>query len=272
MADEFETHRERLRGVAYRMLGSLSEADDAVQEAWLRYHRADTRDVGNLGGWLTTVTARICLDLLRARGSRREQPLEDMPVSGADPEQEVVLADAVGRALLVVLETLAPAERIAFVLHDVLAVPFAEIAPVLDRSPEATKKLAGRARRKVRGATPSADLARHRRVITTFLEAVREGDVPGLLTVLAPDVVRRADVAPPVLRGARNVAEEAKLLSRERARYAEPALIDGRPGAVVAPRGRVTIALLFTISGERITEYEVVAGPGRIRGLSISVL
>ncbi|WP_200834624.1 sigma-70 family RNA polymerase sigma factor [Amycolatopsis alkalitolerans] len=272
MADEFEAHRKRLRGVAYRMLGSLSEADDAVQETWLRYHRADTGEVGNLGGWLTTVVARICLDMLRARGSRREEPLEDVPASGADPEHEAVLADAVGRALLVVLETLAPAERIAFVLHDVLAVPFAEIAPVLDRSPEATKKLAGRARRKVRGATPSADLARHRRVISTFLEAVRDGDVPGLLSVLAPDVVRRRPHPAAELRGARNVAEEAKLLSRERARYAEPALINGRPGAVVAPHGRVTIALLFTISGDQITEYEVIAGRSRIRELSISLL
>lgn len=277
-ADQFEAHRERLRGVAYRMLGSLAEADDAVQEAWLRYDRADTGEVGNLAGWLTTVVARVCLDMLRARGSRREEPFAAEPASGVDTEREAVLADAAGRALLVVLETLTPAERIAFVLHDALAVPFAEIAPVLGRSAEATKKLAGRARRKVHGVTPAAEPARHRRVIETFLAAVRTGDVPALLTVLAPDVVRHADPAmlpagaPPELRGARSVAEEARLLSAERARHAGPAVIDGRPGAVVAPGGRLAIALLFTISGDRITAYEVVARPERLRALKISVL
>ncbi|GHF75250.1 RNA polymerase sigma-70 factor (ECF subfamily) [Amycolatopsis bartoniae] len=275
MADGFEAHRERLRGVAYRMLGSVFEADDAVQETWLRYSRTDTSGVANLGGWLTTVLSRVCLDLLRSRGSRREEPLTDEPGESPDPASEVELADAVGRALLVVLETLAPAERVAFVLHDALAVPFAEIAPILGRTPEATKKLAGRARHKVRGEKLPSPTAGHRVVIDRFLGAIRNGDVPGLLEVLAPDVVRRADPAllapgaPVELRGARAVAEEAKLLSRERARYAEPALVNGSPGVVVAPRGRLEIALLCTIEGGRITAYEVVADPARVVSVAL---
>ncbi|GAA5163163.1 MULTISPECIES: sigma-70 family RNA polymerase sigma factor [Amycolatopsis] len=278
MDDGFEEHRERLRGVAYRMLGSLAEADDAVQEAWLRYSRADTSDVANLGGWLNTVVARICLDLLRSRSSRREEPLNDEAGTSPDPVAEVELADAVGRALLVVLDALTPAERVAFVLHDALGVPFAEIAPILGRSAEATKKLGSRARRKVRGEAPPAGSVGQHRVIERFLAAIRAGDVPALLAVLAPDVVRRADPAllapgsPVELRGAREVAEEAKLLSRERARYAEPALLDGVPGIVVAPRGRLEIALVCTIEDGRIAAYEVVADPARLRELSVALL
>ncbi|WP_431873851.1 sigma-70 family RNA polymerase sigma factor [Amycolatopsis sacchari] len=278
MDDGFEEHRERLRGVAYRMLGTLTEADDAVQEAWLRYSRADTSGVGNLAGWLNTVVARICLDLLRSRSSRREEPLTDDAGTSPDPVAEVELADAVGRALLVVLDALTPAERVAFVLHDALGVPFAEIAPILGRSAEATKKLGSRARRKVRGEAPPAGSVGRRRVIERFLAAIRAGDVPALLAVLAPDVVRRADPAllapgsPVELRGAREVAEEAKLLSRERARYAEPALLDGVPGIVVAPRGRLEIALVCTIEDGRIAAYEVVADPARLRELSVTLL
>lgn len=223
LAERFETHRGQLRAVAYRMLGSLSEADDAVQETWLRLSRADAEAVGNLSGWLRTVVSRICLDMLRSRAARREEPvgqeLPDLPREsgdGGDPEEEAVLADSVGRALLVVLDTLGPAERIAFVLHDVFAVPFDRIAPIVERSPVAAKKLASRARQKVRGiaAVPRTELDRQRRTVDAFLAAARGGDMEALLAVLDPEVVRRADRAalpegvPTVARGARVVAEE----------------------------------------------------------------
>ncbi|WP_110944678.1 sigma-70 family RNA polymerase sigma factor [Streptomyces niger] len=288
LAERFEAHRGQLRAVAYRMLGSLAEAEDAVQETWLRLGRADAREIANLGGWLRTVLSRVCLDALRARTARREDPAGDgLPDEAGrsgttdgpgTPEDEAVLADAVGRALLVVLDTLAPAERVAFVLHDLFAVPFAEIAPLVDRSPVATKKLASRARHRVRGtsATPRPELDRQRRVVEAFLAASRRGDLDALLAVLAPDAVRRADPAalPPgaatVLRGARAVAEGTLVFGR-RARDAEPALVNGAPGIVVAPAGRLALVLTLAIEHDRITAYEVIADPARMRRLDLAV-
>ncbi|APU15575.1 sigma-70 family RNA polymerase sigma factor [Actinoalloteichus fjordicus] len=287
-ARRFEEHRGHLRTVAYRMLGSRTEAEDAVQETWLRFDRSDTDAVDNLGGWLTRVVARVCLDMLRSRRARRDQPVEWPPaesvrsasaaesgLQAADPEHEAVLADSVSRALLVVLETLSPAERIALVLHDSFAVPFAEIGPLLDRSPAAAKKLAGRARQKVRGSTEatSSDLARHRKVVDEFLTAVRNGDLDGLLTVLHVDVVRRVDgmvpaQVPAVVHGARNVVEEARFFA-VRARRAQAVLIDGAPGAVVFERGELTLALVFTIDGDRITEFQVITDSVGLRRLRV---
>lgn len=279
LAAEFEAERGRLHGLAYRMLGSAAEADDAVQEAWLRLNRADSVD--NLAAWLTTVVSRVCLDVLRSRKARREEPFAVFPepVDDADPAAEAALADSVGRALLVVLDALGPAERIAFVLHDVFAVPFDRIAPVLDRTPVAAKKLASRARQRIRGSAPlpSADLARHRRVVEAFLAAARGGDLASLLDVLAPDVVRRADAAAlPAgaaleTRGARAVAEETQVFGK-RARYAEVALVDGAVGVVVAPRGRLVLALAVTVEGERVAAYEVIADPARLAALHVTLL
>jgi RNA polymerase sigma-70 factor (ECF subfamily) len=279
LAAEFEAERGRLRGLAYRMLGSAAEADDAVQEAWLRLSRADSVD--NLAAWLTTVVSRVCLDVLRSRKARREEAFEVVPepVDGTDPADEAALADSVGRALLVVLDALGPAERIAFVLHDLFAVPFDRIAPVLDRTPVAAKKLASRARQRVRGTSPlpPADLARHRRVVDAFLAAARGGDLTALLDVLAPDVVRRADAAAlPVgaaleARGARAVAEETQVFGK-RARFAEPALVDGAVGVVVAARGRLALALAVTVDGERVAAYEVIADPARLAALHVTLL
>ena len=286
LADRFEEHRGQLRALAHRMLGSSSEADDAVQEAWLRLGRVDAAEVRNLGGWLRTVLSRVCLDMLRARASRREdlvggQPPDDGagPDRSADPEREAVLVDSVGRALLVVLGTLAPAERVAFVLHDMFAVPFDEIAPVLGRSTVAAKKLASRARQRVRGTPvlPAGDLARHRRVVQAFLAASRAGDIDAVLAVLAPDAVRLADPAAlppgraPEVRGARAVAEEVAVFGRN-ARFAEPALVDGEVGVVVAPNGRLRLALLITVEGEKLAGYEVIADPARLRRLDLAVL
>ncbi|GHG17093.1 MULTISPECIES: sigma-70 family RNA polymerase sigma factor [Amycolatopsis] len=278
LAAEFEAERGRLRGLAYRMLGSTAEADDAVQEAWLRLNRADSVD--NLAAWLTTVVSRVCLDVLRSRKTRREEPFEvcPEPVADADPAAEAALADSVGRALLVVLNALGPAERIAFVLHDLFAVPFDRIAPVLDRTPVAAKKLASRARQRVRGTSPlpPADLARHRRVVDAFLAAARGGDLAALLDVLAPDVVRRADAAalpagaPLEVRGARAVAEETRVFGK-RARFAETALVDGAVGVVVA-RGRLELALAVTVEGERVAAYEVIADPARLAALHVTLL
>ena len=282
LADRFEAHRSHLRGVAYRMLGSLSEADDAVQEAWLRLARADPDDVQNLAGWLTTVVSRLCLDALRSRAARHEdlvgQHHPDAP-GGAEPEPEALLVDEVGRALLVVLETLGPAERIAFVLHDLFAVPFDEIAPVLDRSPASTKKLASRARLRVRGtpAVGDSDLQRHRRIVEMFLAASRAGDVDAVLAVLDPDVVRRADrFAIPAgrqleARGARRVADEVAVFGA-RARFADLALVDGDVGIVVAPHGRLQLALTVRLAGDRIVGYELIADPTRIARLDLAVL
>ncbi|HEX6443510.1 MAG TPA: sigma-70 family RNA polymerase sigma factor [Streptosporangiales bacterium] len=285
LAARFEGHRGRLRDLAYRMLGSPAEAEDAVQETWLRLARADADGVANLGGWLTTVTSRVCLDLLRSRGARREELTADgVPeradtAAEADPEGEALLVDSVGRALLVVLDRLAPAERVAFVLHDMFAVPFDEIAPVVDRSTVTTKKLASRARRKVRGggAAPQAELARHRRLVEAFLAAARAGDIDGVLAVLAPDVVRRADRAaipgdrPTEVRGAGTVAREIAAFGRA-AGFAEPALVDGAVGLVVAPYGRLRLAIAVTVAGDRIAAYELVADPDRLARLDITLL
>ena len=282
LAERFEERRGQLRAVAYRMLGSLGEAEDAVQEAWLRLDRAGDDGIDNLTAWLTTVVSRICLDTLRSRTSRREDPYgDDLPEPSADdlPEDEAVLADSVGLALLVVLDTLGPAERVAFVLHDLFAVPFDRIAAVLDRSRPAAKKLASRARHKVRGTpvVPGAELDRHREVVEAFLSAARGGDLGALLDVLAPDVVRHADpaVLPPgvaaELRGARAVAEGTVLL-RHRTRFASLALVDGDVGVVVAPGGRLLLALRVRVEGGRVAAYEVVAGREGLRGVEVGVL
>lgn len=287
LAERFEVHRPRLRAVAYRVLGSLAEADDAVQEAWLRLGRSDTSGVENLGGWLTTVVARVSLDMLRSRQARREEPLDAHDpdsIGGSedsvDPEQEVLLADSVGLALLVVLDTLAPAERVVFVLHELFTVPFDEIARVVGRSPAATRQLASRARRRVRGspAIPGPDLARQREVVDTFLAAARSGDFDALVAVFDPDVVLRADRppahqpgAPTQFRGAHRAAKRALTFSRA-ARFARPALINGTTGVVVAPRGRLFGVLSFTFTGGKITEVEVIADPPRLRQLDLAAL
>ncbi|MDT5026013.1 MAG: hypothetical protein QOE61_2439 [Micromonosporaceae bacterium] len=284
--ERFEEHRTHLRAVAYRMLGSLSDADDAVQEAWLRLSRADTGSVENLGGWLTTVVARVCLNMLRTRQSRREEPLDVLAPdriisreSGVDPEQEAVLADSVGLALLVVLETLTPAERLAFVLHDMFAVPFEEIGPMIERSPAAARQLASRARRRVKGVAPvpAADLTRQRQVVDAFLAATRGGDFDALVALLDPDVVLRGDKAviptpaPIVIRGAHTVAKGA-MAAMERARSTGPALVNGAVGLVMAPLGRLFLVLRFTIKDGKITEIDVIAEPDRLRQLDIAVL
>ncbi|WP_067130475.1 sigma-70 family RNA polymerase sigma factor [Microtetraspora malaysiensis] len=285
LAECFEAHRGRLRGVAFRMLGSLAEADDAIQETWLRLSRARTGDVENLAGWLTTVAARVCLDMLRTRAARKEQPLDSAPVSAipdpsrrVDPEQEALTADAVGLALLVVLDRLTPAERIAFVLHDMFDVPFAEIAGIVGRSPGAAKKLASRARTRVRGGTINhADLTRRWEIVEAFLAAVREGDLQALLALLDPDVVRRADswvipaAEPSEVRSAQAVAEGTVRYGRTATRFARPALIDGEPGLVVAPHGRLRIALTIHIENDKITEINVIGEPSRLAELAISI-
>lgn len=265
------------------MLGSSSEADDAIQEAWLRMSRSDTGAIGNPGGWLTTVTARVCLDMLRARAARREAPLTAPALDAAHrvdgvtrAEDDLVMADAVGLALLVVLDRLAPPERIAFVLHDLFAVPFAEIAPIVGRSPHAARKLASRARQRVRGAPalPRADLARRWRVVEAFLAASREGDLDALLAVLDPDVVRRSDTASPgaptTLRGARAVAEGILVFARA-AEHARPVMVDGTPGLIVAPRARLRLALKLAIEGDLIVAIEVIGEPRRLRRLDLTM-
>jgi RNA polymerase sigma factor (sigma-70 family) len=283
LAERFETHRRHLRVVAYRMLGSVSEADDAVQEAWLRLSRADTSGVENLGGWLTTVVARVCLDMLRSRSSRREEPLDVQapdPVvnreDGTDPEQQALLAEGVGLALLVVLDTLSPAERLAFVLHDMFAVPFDEIAPILGRTPGATKMLASRARRRVQGAdaVPETDPTRQRAVVDAFLAASRNGDFDALLALLDPDVVLRSDEAA-VLVGAAGEAHGAAAVAEQfsgRARAARPALIDGAAGAVWAPGGRPRVVFDFTVARGKIVRIDILADPERLRRLDLAIL
>jgi RNA polymerase sigma factor (sigma-70 family) len=282
LAERFEENRTHLRTVAYRMLGSPSEADDAVQEAWLRLSRSDTSGVENLGGWLTTVVARVCLDMLRSRTSRREEPLGDQvpePAVGRDgrldPEHEALLGDSVGLALLVVLETLSPAERVAFVLHDMFDLPFEEIAPIVGRSPAAARQLASRARRRVQGArVPDADLTRRREIVDAFLAASRGGDFDALLAVLDPDVVLRADRvavemgASEEVRGAAAVAETFS----GRARAARPALVNGAPGLVWAERGRPRIVFALTITRGKIAEIDLVADPERLRELDLTLL
>jgi RNA polymerase sigma factor (sigma-70 family) len=286
LADRFEENRPHLRAVAYRMLGSLSDADDAVQEAWQRLRRADTSDVENLAGWLTTVVARVSLNMLRTRRTRREEPLEVRvpdpivtPETGIDPEQEAVLADSVGLALLVVLDTLTPAERLSFVLHDMFAVPYEEIAPMLERSPVAARQLASRARRRVQGRAPvpDPDLGRQREVVDAFFAAAREGDFDGLVAVLDPEVVLRADggaarTRPTVmLRGARAVAENATM-ARKLARFVRPALVNGAAGAVVTVNGQLFSVMGFTVADGRIVAIDVLYDPERLAGLDLTLL
>lgn len=298
LTEKFEENRPRLRGVAYRMLGSLSDADDAVQEAWLRLNGADAATIENLGGWLTTVVSRVCLDMLRGRQSRREAPMGADVVEpravrgeGADPEGEALLADSVGVALLVVLDTLMPAERLAFVLHDLFAIPFDEIGSIMGRSAAAAKQLASRARRRVRGSAGRAapGRARQREVVDAFLRAVRAGDLEGLLAVLDPDAVIHIDAAarfdgvvridaPPEdagkareLRGASTWAPQMLALSRG-LRFVQAALIDGSVGVILAPRGTLARALIFTFANARVTRVDVIGDRARLRELDIAML
>jgi RNA polymerase sigma-70 factor (ECF subfamily) len=284
LAQQFDEHRTRLRSVAYRMLGSLSEADDAVQEAWLRLNRSDAGEIDNLGAWLTTVVGRVALNMLRSRHRRREDPPgvhQPEPVidreDGVDPEHEALLADSVGLALLVVLETLSPAERLAFVLHDMFAVPFDEIAPMVDRSPEATRQLASRARRRVQGdnAVPDADLGAQREVVDAFLAAARGGDFDALIAVLDPDVVLRVDFGPPrgsrVLRGAAAVAKGARGFSRQ-GQVVKIALVNGVLGAVSTVDDQPVAVGAFTVRGGKIVALDILADTERVRRLDLSVL
>ncbi|MBA2810787.1 RNA polymerase sigma factor SigJ [Streptomyces sp. KM273126] len=288
LAERFEEHRGHLRAVAYRMLGSLSEAEDAVQEAWLRLSRSDTSDVHNLGGWLTTVTGRVCLDMLRSRRTRREESMDAYetfvpdPVvrslDRVDPEQEVLQADAVGLALLVVMETLEPAERLAFVLHDMFAVPFDDIAPVVDRSTAATRQLASRARRRVQGSVPASDpdLARQRQVVDAFLAASRGGDFEALLSVLDPEVVLRADAgalavgaaASKQVRGRQSVAEGA-FMFRQLSQYARPVLVNGSVGLLTVVDGTPVSVASFTVVDGKITAMHILSDPERLAGLGL---
>jgi RNA polymerase sigma-70 factor (ECF subfamily) len=288
LAQQFEANRIRLRAVAFRMLGSRSEADDAVQEAWLRLSRSDTTGVENLSGWLTTVVSRVCLDMLRSRASRREQPLEldgseQMSASAAagretghDPEREMLMADSVGLALLVVLETLSPAERVAFVLHDMFDLPFDEIAPIVGRSATAARQLASRARRRVRGASPATetDRARKREVVKAFLTASRDGDLSALVSLLDPEVVLQADQAavqmgtPEEVRGASEVAK----IFAGRARAAKPALVDGSAGLVWAPAGRPRVVFEFHITDGKVRSIGLIADPERLGRLDLVML
>jgi RNA polymerase sigma factor (sigma-70 family) len=283
LGDEFEANRAHLRAVAYRMLGSQSEAEDAVQEAWLRLSRSGDAGIENLGGWLTTVVARVCLDVLRTRKSRREESWDadvpELPAEGQrgdDPEREMVLADSIGIALLVVLEKLEPAERIAFVLHDMFDLPFDEIARVVERSPTAARQLASRARRRVRGATAAADadLVRQRQVVDAFLAASREGDFDALLAVLDPDVVFRADRVAVQMGGAPEVRGAAAVANtfKGRAQAAKPALMDGGVGVAVVLGGQLRIVLRLTFANGRIAGIEAVADPDRLRELDPTVL
>ena len=287
---QFEANRAHLQAVAYRMLGSVGDAEDAVQETWLRLSRADTTEVENLGGWLTTVTARVCLDMLRSRSSRREEPIDEQPLptqqDPVDPEREALLADAVGPALLVVLETLAPAERLAFVLHDMFAVPFDEIAPIVGRSPAAARQLASRARRRVQGVdTPeSENPGREREIVAAFLAAAREGDFDALLTLLDPDVELRADQT--TVEGSRanrdKGAPELSALVRGastvatafagRAKGARMALLDGAPGAVWSYRGQVFGLFAFTVEGDVITGIEIINDPDQVSQYEVELL
>jgi RNA polymerase sigma factor (sigma-70 family) len=284
LAERFEANRTHLRAVAYRMLGSVSEADDAVQEAWLRLNRSET-EVENLSAWLTTVVSRVSLDMLRSRRSRREEPfgahVPEPIISRADrvdPEHEALLADSVGLALLVVLEQLAPAERLAFVLHDMFAVPFDEIAPIVDRSPAAARQLASRARRRVQGATaPDADVGRQREIVDAFLAAARDGDFETLVALLDPDVVLRVDRgslrpgASREFRGVPAVVGQVRSFARL-ARFARPALVNGAAGFVVARDGRPVAVAGFTVADGAIAEIDLLADPDRLRALDLTVL
>jgi RNA polymerase sigma factor (sigma-70 family) len=284
LAEQFEAHRTHLRAVAYRMLGSFTEADDAVQEAWLRLSRTDASQVENLGGWLTTVVARVSLNMLRSRKVRSEEPLSVHlpdpivdPADGMDPEHEALLADSVGLALLVVLETLSPPERLAFVLHDIFGLPFDEIAPIVDRSPQAARQLASRARRRVQGerAVPDADLDTQREVVDAFLAAARGGDFEALLEVLDPDVVLRADLGPAgesrEVRGARAVAGQALFYSRLGLEM-KPALVNGAAGAVSTRDGEPFSVGAITVRGGKIVAIDILADPARLRQLDLTIL
>ena len=284
LATQFDAHRPHLRAVAYRMLGSRTEADDAVQEAWLRLSRSDADEIENLGGWLTTVVARVALNMLRSRAAKREAPLEEVRfpeplidrADAVDPEHQALLADSVGLALLVVLETLSPAERLAFVLHDMFAVPFDEIGPMVDRSPTAARQLASRARRRVQGAAPSPDpdLQEQRRVVDAFFAAAHDGDFEGLVAVLHPDVVLRADEGKErfvVVHGAETVARRATRFAKL-APYVRPALVNGAAGVVVAPEGRPFSVMGFTVTGGRIVAIDALSDPERMRTLDLTVL
>ncbi len=286
LAERFEEHRSRLRAVAYRMLGSLSEADDAVQEAWLRLNRSDASEIENLGAWLTTVVGRVSLNMLRSRRQRREEPLDvfvpepiiDNP-NGTDPEHEALLADSVGLAMLIVLETLTPAERLSFVLHDMFAIPFDEIAAIIDRSPEATRQLASRARRRVQGETavPDTDVNRQRELLEAFEAAAREGDFEGLVALLDPDVVLRSDGGPTApsltreVRGAETVAGQAVMWSQA-GLVIRPALINGVAGAVTIRDGRPFSVGAFTVRGGKIVEIDILADPERVARLDLTLL
>ncbi len=282
----FEERRPRLRAVAYRMLGSLSEADDALQEAWLRISRADTTDIENLDGWLTTVVARVCLNMLRSRDHRREQPLDvhvPDPIisheSGLDPEHEAVLADSVGLALQVVLESLTPAERVSFVLHDMFAVPFEDIGELIERSPAAARQLASRARRRVQGQapTPEPDVNRQREVVNAFFTAARDGDFDALVAVLDPNIVLRADGGPSrarptvVIHGARDVAAQA-ILATKLARFVRPALINGSAGVVVVVNGRAFSVMGFTVARGKVVAIDVLYDPHRLANIDLNAL
>jgi RNA polymerase sigma factor (sigma-70 family) len=283
-AEQFEAHRGHLRAVAYRMLGSLTETEDALQEAWIRSTRSDSATIANVGGWLTTLVGRVCVDMLRARAARRESLvgtwLPEPVVSGdaaLDPEQASLLADSVGLALMVVLESLEPAERVAFVLHDMFAVPFDEIAPIVARSPEATRQLASRARRRVRGSptTPDADLGTQRRVVEAFMAASRAGDFEGLVKVLDPDVVFRVDTGPrtwqipALLTGAVDVAQHASAHGPRFATLCEPALVNGAAGLVARTRSGVVAVIGLTVVAERITEIDLILDADKLAGLTI---
>jgi RNA polymerase sigma-70 factor (ECF subfamily) len=282
LAERFEQNRSHLRAVAYRMLGSLSEAEDAVQESWLRLSRSDADEIDNLGGWLTTVVGRVCLDMLRSRKSRGEQPLDVRPTDpasdpeGVDPEQEAMLVDSVGLAMLVVLDKLAPAERLAFVLHDMFAVPFEDIAPMVGRTPDAARQLASRARRRVQGADPasSTPLARQREIVDAFLTAARGGDFDALVAVLDPDVVLRADTgdgAPHFVRGAHNVASGA-ITFRQAGRESRPVLVAGAIGIAALEQGRVVSVLQPTFVDGRIAAIDITADPEQAAAMDLTFL
>jgi RNA polymerase sigma-70 factor (ECF subfamily) len=287
LADRFEEHRAHLQAVAYRMLGSLTEADDAVQDAWLRLSRSGAGEVENLRGWLTTIVARVCLNMLRARRVRREESLElhlpDPIISrdgGLQPEEEALLADSVGLALLVVLDTLAPAERLAFVLHDMFALPFEEIAPMVGRTPAAARQLASRARRRVQGAdlpAPDSDLTRQREVVNAFFSAARRGDFDALVALLDPDVVLRADfgarrpAASRVIHGAAAVAGQA-LQGANPAAHLHPVLVNGVVGVVITVGGRPFSVIGFTVAAGKIVEIDAIGDPKRVRGIAAAVL
>ena len=277
LAAQFDTHRDHLRGVAYRLLGSATEAEDAVQEAWLRANRNDANEVGNLGGWLTTIVSRVCLDMLRSRTSRREESLDvaaTVREPRGDPEHETMLADSIGVAVLVVLNTLAPVERTTFVLHDMFGLPFDEIARVIGRTPAAARQIASRARRRVRGpARVATDASRHRALVDAFLGALRAGDLDALLRVLDPEFVMRADASvagsATEVRGAEVWAKQAVAFARG-LQFVHPIIVNGAPGLVFAPRGRLIRALRFEIVDDRIAAVEVIGDPERLRTLELS--